>query len=115
MLGIGLFSAGTAISGCGGSSASPRAEMSGQQRSNASSTAEAILFVKGLSCPLCATAIDKEMDRVAGVEYVRTNFSTGEIRVTFDASQPPSQEELATAVRRAGFTVERVEMPAEGA
>lgn len=73
----------------------------------------AVIFVKGLSCPLCATAIDKEIYRVAGVVNVRTNFSSGEVRVEHRAGHQPDRATLEQAVKRAGFTVDRVELPAE--
>ena len=63
------------------------------------------IIVHGMSCPLCATNVDKQLLRVPGVESVSVDLSTGMIRVQVSKDQPPTSEALATAVRESGFTL----------
>lgn len=72
--------------------------------------AAATLHVKGLSCPLCATNIDKQLARVPGVQTVHADLATGEVYVEFDAKQRPSPAALARAVVDSGFTLDRIEV-----
>jgi len=71
--------------------------------------AAATLYVKGLSCPLCATNIDKQLARVAGVQTVHADLATGEVYVEFDAKVRPSAAALSRAVVDSGFTLDRIE------
>lgn len=72
------------------------------------------MFVKGMSCPLCATNIDKQLMHVRGVEHVSVNLGTGEVQVRLAPGNPPTREELAAAIERSGFTLDRIDMPQKG-
>lgn len=75
----------------------------------------AVLHVRGMSCPLCANNIDKQLLRVPGVEKVAVNLGNGEVHVRLAASPRPTAEQLTRAIERSGFTLARIEMPsAEG-
>lgn len=63
------------------------------------------LTVYGMSCPLCATNIDKQLLRVEGVEHVAVDMSTGIVTLTVDPANPPSAEALEHAVVESGFTL----------
>lgn len=71
------------------------------------------LYVKGMSCPLCAHNINKQLLRVPGVEKVSVNLGTGVVLATISAASPPSREQLADAINESGFTLDRIEMPGE--
>jgi copper chaperone CopZ len=73
----------------------------------------AILHVEGMSCPLCASNIDKQLLDVRGVEDVVVNLGTGEVRATLSSERPPTREQLTTAIVRSGFTLSRLEMPGD--
>jgi len=66
------------------------------------------LYAKGLSCPLCASNIDKTLKELPGVAEAKVDLSTGKVVVYHDPSNPPSDEALAKAVDDAGFTLDRI-------
>lgn len=71
----------------------------------------ATLVVQGLSCPLCATNIDKTLARVPGVQAVAVDLSRGEVRLTLAADTKPTRAQLAQAVRDSGFTLAEIRQP----
>jgi len=75
--------------------------------------ATAILHVQGMSCPLCANNIDKQLLGVRGVEKVTVDLGTGQVKAKLSPANPPTREELAAAIQRSGFTLDRIDMPAE--
>jgi len=77
----------------------------------ASSDMTARLYVKGMSCPLCANNIDKQLLRVAGVKDVSVDLGSGEVRAKLEPANPPTRDELARAIEQSGFTLDRIEMP----
>lgn len=76
------------------------------------SASVAILRVEGMSCPLCANNIDKQLLDIRGVEDVVINLGTGEVRVALSPANPPSREDLSRAIERSGFTLSGAQMPA---
>jgi len=70
-------------------------------------TAEsATLVVKGLSCPLCATNVDKQLLAVRGVSDVRVDLGSGEVTLAFSPiEQRPSRAELRRAIVDSGYTL----------
>ncbi|MDX2017828.1 MAG: heavy metal-associated domain-containing protein [Planctomycetota bacterium] len=73
--------------------------------------ASATLVVQGLSCPLCATNIDKTLTRVPGVQAAAVDLSRGEVRLTLAPDRKPTRAELAKAVRDSGFTLSEIREP----
>lgn len=71
----------------------------------------AILHVRGMSCPLCANNIDKQLLKVPGVEKVAVNLGNGEVHVRLAVAPRPTADELTRAIERSGFTLARIEMP----
>ncbi|MEM1445573.1 MAG: cation transporter [Planctomycetota bacterium] len=69
----------------------------------------AVITAAGMSCPLCAANIDRQLKRIEGFETMRMNLDTGELFVEFDAASRPSTKRLAQAIRDAGFTVDSVQ------
>jgi copper chaperone CopZ len=65
----------------------------------------ATLIVHGLSCPLCATNVDKQLRALPGVRSVKVNLGTGEIGVSFSPAGAPTNDQLAKAVTESGFTL----------
>ncbi len=65
------------------------------------------LAVNGLSCPLCATNVDKQLQGVRGVSTAAIDFANGQIDL--DLVDPrPSPAMLAHAIDRAGFTLVKI-------
>jgi len=69
-----------------------------------------VLWVNGLGCPLCASAIDKQLERVKGVSSVHTDLSVGKVTLTLGKGAA-SPKQLADAVLDAGFTLVKIETP----
>jgi copper chaperone CopZ len=72
---------------------------------------EAVLTVYGMSCPLCANNVDKMLLEIPGVTVVNVDMGTGEARVSFDGSTPVTRRQLAEAIDRSGFTLQRIDIP----
>ncbi len=66
------------------------------------------LVVHGMSCPLCATNVDKQLLSVSGVKYVSVNLYNGNIAVDLAESPKPTSRQLADAVERSGFTLKEI-------
>ncbi len=74
-------------------------------------SASATMWVKGLSCPLCANNIDKQLKRVSGVDSVRVDLGDGKVTVKLADAGRPTRRDLAKAVEQSGFTLDRIETP----
>lgn len=74
-------------------------------------TSTATLVVHGMSCPLCANNVDKQLLRVEGVQDVIIDMGDGTVRVTFTEDKRPSRAQLARAIDQTGFTLVRINTP----
>ncbi len=74
-----------------------------------SSSREVVLTVHGLSCPLCSNNLDGQLRRIKGVEAATIDLKTGAVSVRLSASHSVSSEDLAGAVKNAGFTLKKIE------
>lgn len=71
--------------------------------------ASAVLEVHGLSCPLCATNLDKTLESLPGVASASISLSDGLVDVEFAQTGPrPSPRDLSRSVTNAGFTLVRI-------
>jgi copper chaperone CopZ len=70
---------------------------------------EVLLTVYGMSCPLCANNVDNTLLSVPGVEDVSLDMGTGIAVVRLDGRTPVTRRQLAAAVDRSGFSLQRVE------
>jgi copper chaperone CopZ len=64
-----------------------------------------VMTVHGMSCPLCATNVDKQLLRVRGVHSVEVDLSTGAVTMLVSEVSPPTDAQLMRAVEESGFTV----------
>jgi copper chaperone CopZ len=64
-----------------------------------------------MSCPLCATNIDKQLLQVPGVRKVSVDLGSGKVVVDLKERPKPSRAALAKAIRDSGFTMTRIEVP----
>lgn len=69
------------------------------------------LYVKGMSCPLCANNIDKQLLRVPGVQSVSVDLGSGLVLARLTPNNSPTREQLVGAIVQSGFTLDRIEMP----
>ena len=71
----------------------------------------ATLVVHGMSCPLCAHNVDKQLLAVPGVTGVRLDMGTGEAFLSLDGTGRTTRQMLADAIDRSGFTLQEVRVP----
>ena len=69
----------------------------------------ATLVVHGLSCPQCASNVDKQLLAVKGVQQVNVNLGNGQVVVLVSKDQPPTGTQLAEAVKKSGYTLIRID------
>lgn len=60
-------------------------------------------IVKGMTCEHCKTSVEEEVSEVQGTQGVEVDLDSGNIAVTGEGF---SDEDIAAAVREAGYTVE---------
>jgi copper chaperone CopZ len=99
-----------------GCASSQRQEPSPGQVSSASDTQpitapRATLIVHGMSCPLCASNVDKQLLEVPGVTLASVNMGSGEVTVTFAPKARVTRKQLEDAVYKSGFTLAEVRIP----
>jgi len=68
-------------------------------------SATVTFHVEGMTCEACATHIQSELMKVPGVRNASVSYAKSQVKVTTDASSPPSRESLIEAVNRAGYKV----------
>jgi len=90
-------------------SADSSAELSSPVNDDPIASDRVVMVVYGMSCPLCATNVDKQLLSVDGVSSVHVDLSTGRIDVSLAPSPKPSTRQLADAVMRSGFTLKSIE------
>lgn len=115
------FLAAPMLSGCASSSAGPTEEEGVVHQATSEDTArlanrepiaesQAVLYVNGLGCPLCATNIDEQLKRMRGVTSAGVDLEHGTVTLGFaQGTRHPSPYELKNAVADAGFTLVRIE------
>ncbi len=110
-LALSMLIAGS-LAGCqtGGPAGSGTAA-EGASDSAAITESTATLWVSGMSCPLCANNIDKQLMQVKGVSSVSVDLGSGRVVVQTPGDTKPSRKELARAIRQSGFTLTRIESP----
>lgn len=70
---------------------------------------QVMLTVEGLSCPLCATNVDRQLARLPGVSKVTINLGDGTLFIDVKPGESVSQSALRHAIEEAGYTLVRVD------
>lgn len=65
----------------------------------------AVLEVKGLACPQCATNVDLQLKSLPGVSDVRVDLSQGLVHLQLSPGLQPSPHDLAERIRAGGVTL----------
>jgi copper chaperone CopZ len=99
------------VGGCASGGARSEAALAALQDETPIAAAQAILVVHGMSCPLCANNVDKQLLDVPGVTAVQVDMSNGQVAVALAAGAGVSRKQLADAVHRSGFTLAEVHVP----
>lgn len=79
--------------------------------SSQETTPQAVIRIDGMACPFCTYNIQRQVEALDGVEAVDVSLDRGEAYVTLSKQNPPSAEQLREAVKSAGFTARKVQMP----
>ena len=64
-----------------------------------------IIKIEGMNCASCASSIEKELNKVPGVEKANVNFASSKAHVEYDEKKA-GEDDLRAAVERAGYEVE---------
>lgn len=104
------WAAVTALGGCAGGAGSVATEPDAAVAVPIEGTS-ATLVVHGMSCPLCANNVDKQLLDIPGVQTVNVDMGTGEVAVTFSSKARVTKAQLADAVYKSGFTLAEVRVP----
>jgi len=67
-----------------------------------------VMYMNGLSCPLCATNIDQQVEQLPGVSDVKVDLSTGKVKASLTGPSTPSPRQLANAADAAGVTLIKI-------
>jgi len=62
-----------------------------------------VALVTGMSCPLCAKNIEKQVSRLEGVVDVKIDLGTGRVEVVYSRAHEGDKSSIAKAIKDAGF------------
>lgn len=96
--------------GCTGT---PDTDTSGDPPALNAQSADAVVPVKGMSCPLCAENIQRQLAFDSRIAGSRVDMGTGNVYIDFAAGQTVPADDLAKAIDNAGFTPGEVLFPAQ--
>ena len=103
----------TCCADCTSCTSEKTAESVGDAVPAASTEPVATISASGMSCPLCASNIDRRLQKVDGVKWTNIDLGNGIVTVGLEPdAEAPAAEELQTAIRDAGYTAGEVTMPA---
>ncbi len=110
------MSLSTFLAGCGGEKAAsspttPESRAQADAEATPIAAPSATLTVQGLSCPLCASNVDKQLMKVDGVQSVSVDLGDGTIRVAFAGEARPTGAALRKAVEDSGYTLVSIDTP----
>ena len=71
--------------------------------SDESSIKVASFDIAGMTCQACSISLRNELVKVPGVVDLSISYEDGTAQISFDASNPPSAEELSGVVSRVGY------------
>lgn len=69
--------------------------------------------VNGMSCPMCAKNIEKQVKKIMGVTGVEIDLGTGQVKVTYAAGFRADKKVLTKAIEDAGFSVVEIKRGSE--
>ena len=71
---------------------------------------EAVIWVRGLGCPLCAQEVKKELWAVPGVGQIDIHYESESATVAFSSSRAPTRGQLEAAIQKTGYPLTKIEM-----
>lgn len=70
---------------------------------------ELVVIAYGLSCPLCANNLDRQLAKVNGVERATIDLNTGAVILQLTEGHSVTPSQLRAAVDDAGFTLKEIQ------
>tara|TARA_R110000782_G_scaffold20726_7_gene56070 strand:+ start:863 stop:1153 length:291 start_codon:yes stop_codon:yes gene_type:complete len=67
-----------------------------------------LIQVEGLNCPFCAYGIEKQLEKLDGVEDAETELALGQVAVQVTEGTTLSEDTVREIIRDAGFTFKRM-------
>lgn len=112
---VGLLAAGgCAATGGGAGPGAKTGTAAGTTATAGSDTlagASATAVVHGMSCPLCAHNVDKQLSQIPGVTGVSLDMGSGKVHLALDGSGRATRSAVKQAVDESGFTLVEVTTP----
>ena len=71
----------------------------------------ATMWVKGMTCPFCASNLETYMAKIDGLEKIDADLATGRVLVQIASFEDDTESVLRKAVEDSGFSVDRIEFP----
>ena len=72
-------------------------------------TRQVVITVRGLACPFCVYGLEKHLKKLPGATTVQVDLGKGEATVDFAEESKVTDQDIRKAVKKAGFTVDRIE------
>jgi copper chaperone len=61
--------------------------------------------VPDMSCGHCKAAVERELNRLSGVQRANADVEKGTVEVTYDEGKVTTDENLKSAIEEAGYSV----------
>lgn len=112
---LGLLAAGGCAATGGGAASGPRPQPVPGTTTTAGADAitglSATAVVHGMSCPLCAHNVDKQLSQIPGVTGVALDMGSGKVKLALDGSGRATRSAVKKAIDESGFTLVEVTTP----
>jgi copper chaperone CopZ len=105
-----VFATVVGLTGCQNSPSSTSSPSDVSINAPAQEPRTATMWVHGMACPQCAHNVDLQLLKVPGVESVKIDMGSGQVTAKLSASNPPTKEQLSTAIENTGFTLKKIEI-----
>src|SRR3989344_6447299 len=69
------------------------------------------LRIVGMTCASCELVLERKLKAIPGIVDVKISHRTGIARITAKADALPSEERLASVIRKAGYSLAGEEAP----
>lgn len=67
-----------------------------------------VAAVSGMSCPLCAHNIEKQLNKDSDIQSVEVDLGKGTVTVVYQQIKSDSEKFIRKSIERAGFTVGKI-------
>jgi mercuric ion binding protein len=61
--------------------------------------------VDGLACPFCSYGVEKQLQKLDGVEQLETDIKLGQVIIQMQAGKTLERDRVEDAIERAGFSL----------